>query len=45
MTKHRCHAEGEPCWFADIDDRECLGRFAAYVFAETGFRYGEAVPA
>ncbi|MEU5866842.1 MULTISPECIES: hypothetical protein [unclassified Nonomuraea] len=44
MIRFRCHDHGEDCWFADIDDQECAGRFAAYVFDEV-FRSGEAVPA
>ncbi len=44
MRRWKCHEEGEECWFADIDDRECGGRFADYLLAET-FRYGEAVSA
>jgi len=40
----RCHHDGEDCWFADIDDQGCAGRFATYLFEEV-FRYGEAVPA
>ena len=44
MTLFRCHDHGEDCWFADIDDQECAGRFGSYVFDEV-FRFGEAVPA
>ncbi|MFE3447696.1 hypothetical protein ACFXJ8_02075 [Nonomuraea sp. NPDC059194] len=40
-----CHEEGEPCWFADVDDLGCQGRFAVYVMAEAGVRFGAAVPA
>ncbi|MEU4542474.1 hypothetical protein [Nonomuraea dietziae] len=41
-----CHEEGEPCWFADIDDLGCRGRFAAFVAEELELvRYGAAVPA
>ncbi|NUR87375.1 MAG: hypothetical protein HOY71_25120 [Nonomuraea sp.] len=29
-----CHDHGEDCWFADIDDLGCGGRFAAYVIEE-----------
>lgn len=44
MSFYTCHADGEDCWFSDIDDQGCRGRFAAYLFEES-FRYGEAVPA
>ena len=44
MILFRCHDDGEDCWFADIDDQECGGRFARYLFEEA-FRSGEAVPA
>ncbi|MFI6596527.1 hypothetical protein ACIBHX_09765 [Nonomuraea sp. NPDC050536] len=41
-----CHVHGEECWFADIDDLGCAGRFAAYVYEELcGFTSGVAVPA
>ncbi|MEV1001927.1 hypothetical protein [Nonomuraea sp. NPDC050202] len=39
-----CHDHGEECWFADLDDQECAGRFARYLFEEA-FRSGGAAPA
>ncbi|WP_269433599.1 hypothetical protein [Nonomuraea sp. SBT364] len=44
MRTFTCHDHGEDCWFADIDDLGCSGRFASYLFDEM-FRSGEAVPA
>jgi hypothetical protein len=43
-TTLRCHEDGENCWFADIDDQGCAGRFGTYLLEEA-FRYGEAVSA
>ncbi|MCK2215128.1 hypothetical protein MF672_015215 [Actinomadura sp. ATCC 31491] len=45
MVRYKCHEHGEQCWFADLDDQECGGRFALYLFEEVAFRSGEAVPA
>jgi hypothetical protein len=43
MMRDTCHPDGEDCWFSDIDDQGCLGRFGAYVLAEV--TSGAAVPA
>lgn len=34
MIWFTCHDHGEECWFADVDDQECAGRFARYLFEE-----------
>ncbi|MFI9559943.1 hypothetical protein [Nonomuraea endophytica] len=48
MSIRICHVDGEDCWFADIDDQGCQGRFAVYVMGESGgddLTYGAAVSA
>ncbi|PRX68066.1 hypothetical protein B0I32_10327 [Nonomuraea fuscirosea] len=44
MIAFMCHDHGEECWFADIDDQECAGRFGRYLFEEV-FMSGGGVPA
>ncbi|MEU8246979.1 hypothetical protein [Nonomuraea sp. NPDC048916] len=44
MMTFWCHDHDTDCWFADVDDLGCGGRFAVYVYEEV-FRFGEAVPA
>ncbi|GAA0926930.1 hypothetical protein [Nonomuraea longicatena] len=46
MTYDTCHSDGEHCWFSDIDDQGCQGRFGAYVMEEAAVvTSAAAVPA
>lgn len=45
MTTRTCHGHDEDCWFSDLDDQGCYGRFAAFVYGELRPMYGVAVPA